>query len=261
MQEELNEFSLDTRKAEIVARSIDVYGATVDLLLSYGLQVGLTAADAVDRACELHEAGRSRAVVAALAHAPFGPPATDSAQLVERERRLLELNRDLQENEADPHGRSETYRLQRVQEVERALRECWAEMNPTAPDYVRLRAGEPATLDEVRALIASEEVPTAVVSFLCRRDHTTCFVLGSDAPGVATHQLDIGSDELDRAARSLRRAFNGAPDEFPPYPPIRRDRPGDRDLAFLHDAGARLLAFLPSVEGVELLCMAPTGRT
>lgn len=258
VRRQIDDLPLDVRKGELIAERIGVYGAMIDLLVSFGERIGLSREDAGRKAFELCESAKSRAFLARLAHASLSPPATISREVRDREARLLAVNRGLQ----DPTNREvpiESYRLTRLQEIERELNECWTQMRSAAPEYVRLRTGVPATADEVRAIITASGVPTAVVSFLCQQDHTTCFVLRSDSDGLLVHRLAVGREELSEAAKALRRAFNGSPDEFPPYPAIRRDRPNECDLSFLDTIAHRLLTFLPSVEGVELLCIAPHG--
>src|SRR5262249_19712952 len=93
----------------------------------------------------------------------------------------------------------------------------------------------------------------------CDRSSTTFFVLRSDVPEVAVFRVPYGDAAISATAKHLRRALNGAPEEFPPYPPLRRDRPFDRKLTMLDDVSSTLTAFLPALDGVQLVCCAPHG--
>jgi CHAT domain-containing protein len=102
-------------------------------------------------------------------------------------------------------------------------------------------------------------VPSALISFFCDDDATTAFVMRSDDRIPHVFQCRVGRKAIEDAALKLRRTFNGNAAEFPPYPPIRGDRPEKRKLDFLDQLGSELLGFLPALEGVELLCVAPHG--
>ncbi|MGB5632741.1 MAG: tetratricopeptide repeat protein, partial [Waterburya sp.] len=196
-------------------------------------------------ALESHEAAKSRSFIASLADTAISPPASIPQALQEREAHLLKLERSLQDHEAKEEVQSETYRLERLREIRNDLQACWENMKPFAPEYVQLRLGEIMTLQACKSLLSSQaDSSIAFVSFFCDRDSTTCFVIRSDEEKLHVFRSNINRQELLEVAQSLRRAFNGAPDEFPPYPPIRRDKPWKRNLSFFENLSGELLKFL-----------------
>ncbi|MEU9470593.1 CHAT domain-containing tetratricopeptide repeat protein [Streptomyces avermitilis] len=245
---------LGPRKSEVVADAVAAHGALVGLLVDHGSRLA-EEPQPTAHAFALHEAAKARSLAAHLGRAAVHPPDTVPPQLLERERHLLELERS-----ALAGGRGTTFleRRRRFQEIDAELRGCWAEMSRYAAPYVRLRSGEPATVPELTALLESLPQRTALASFFCDEKTTTCFVLRPDAPLTVT-RLPVGRDHWARAGRTLRREFNGAPREWPPYPPIRRDRPGQRGLSVLDGLGRELAVLLAPVRDVDLLCVAPHG--
>lgn len=257
---EMREVVYDERRAEIIDRAIKLYGALLSLLLDQEDKSFLPAATSAHvLAFDLHESAKSRSFFSDLADSPVAPPASVSHDIRERESALLRLERSYQKVNA-PEVKSEVYRAERLRGLREELRECWREMEPFAPQYVRFRSGEPYTFNEIYPII-SEQLgeKTAFVSFFCDESSTTAFVLRQGRNEPSVYRTSLGREELESAMRRLRRAFNGAPEEFPPYPPIVRDRPGRRNLEFLERLSGPLLRFLPGVEDAELLCIAPHG--
>jgi hypothetical protein len=168
----------------------------------------------------------------------------------------LRLVRELQE---EGSTKSEAYRDEKLRETRKALEALREEMKPFAPDYVRFRSGVPYTFREMAALLPATDGETAYVSFFVDKRVTRCFVFhrGALAPEIVT--VELGRDELTRIAKRLRRAFNGAPEEFPPYPPIRGDMPFRRKLDFLAPLGSAMNGFFKAVEGTDLIVVAPHG--
>ncbi|MFJ5030208.1 CHAT domain-containing protein [Streptomyces sp. NPDC088560] len=136
---------------------------------------------------------------------------------------------------------------------------AWAE-GASAPTGV---PGTPATLRELRACLAADPDARhcAFVSYFCcaeSGDEGGCviFVVHADTGRLTVFQSALGGHEMQRAAGRLRRAFDGDADAFPPLPPLPARRPWRRKLDFFEDLAPGLLAFLPSVTGRELLCVA-----
>ncbi len=257
IEEELGDVVHVERRGQIVARAIEIYGALISLRLDAGDPPGAATRPAAAVAFDLHEAAKSRSFLGILSNATVEPPATVPPDLIAREARLLDKERGLREAE---EVESEVERSGRLTALWGELRECWQQMRSSAPDYVRFRSGDPYTFEELRNRLAARfGGKAAFVSFFCGESETMAFVLqpGREAPAV--FRSPVGRDAVRRVADRLRRTFNGATSEFPPYPPIRRDRPSARSLAFLYELGGEFVRFLDAVQGVEALCIAPHG--
>lgn len=253
VQRELAELRLDARRAEVISDWIEAYEGLITLLVHEDDERSLA------EAFELHESAKSQSFVASLADAPLQAPAIVPDTLAEREAQLLAIERELQEWSGGA-GEAREYRLRRLADVHSELADVWERIEPSAPAYVRLRRGEPASLDDAASLLrAAAREPTALVSLFCGTDTTVAFVLRNDRPGLQAFAMPVGRDRVADVARSLRRQLNGDPTSFPPLRPIRGDRPFSRDLSALEALGADVLAWLPAVEGVELVCVAPHG--
>ncbi|GAA3389681.1 CHAT domain-containing protein [Cryptosporangium minutisporangium] len=241
-----------TRKSDQISRAIDAYAVLVRLLVTEDAE-SLGHARPEERAFAVHEAAKARTFAARLGRATMDPPQSVPDELAAEEAELLGLAR----NALAEHlpGVSARERLGRI---EVALRECWSRMREFAPDYARIRTGEPVSLAELGELLAAEPHRVALASFFCDRDSTTCFTLQPGEP-LAVRRIDVGRSVWVDVAAVLRRQFNGAPDAWPPYPPIRRDRPWRRDLSALDRASADLGRLLEPVGDVDLLCVAPHG--
>lgn len=254
---EIKDLLINTHRAEAIGHSIELYGALIGLLTK-----GNAARDAGIKnphilAFDLHEAAKARTMLSTLADSPLEPPASVPQELRDRESDLLQAERDFQEREWKG---SETYREQRLREIHRDLEECWTSMRESAPDYVRFRSGEPCSFEEIRAAMAREAgTDTAWVSFFCEPSGTSVFLVRPDSAEPLVFHLPVGAKEWREVARQLRRAFNGASLEFPPYPPILRDRPAQRSLEFLDSASAGFADFLAAVQDMKCLCVAPHG--
>jgi tetratricopeptide (TPR) repeat protein len=262
--ERTKEVVIDQRRAEIIAEWVDVYTALIDLLIQYGDRIQLSKPiQPLELAFNLHEAAKSRTFLAELSKTIVAPPAVVPTALKEKEARLLSLDRSLQEREFNEIPRSPAsaaYRLQRLKEVAQELSACWAEMGSFAPEYARLRMGEPMTSEGARALLSAySDIPMAFVSFFCDDANTTCFVMRSDDLKLHVFRSSIGQKSLEDIAVRLRRVFNGAPNEFPVIRPIRRNKPWARDVSFFDQISNSLLMCLEVLDGIELLCVAPHG--
>lgn len=257
---ELHEVVHDERRAEIIAEAIKLYGALFSLLLDQEDKSFLpTGTSAYVFAFDLHESAKSRSFISDLADSPVDPPAGVPRELKERESELLRLERSYQKVKAE-EVKSEVYRAERLRGLHKELQECWREIEPFAPHYVRFRSGEPYTFKEISPILSEQcGEKTAFISFFCDESSTTAYVLRHGQQEPFVYRSLLGREELERTVRQLRRAFSGAPEEFPPYPPIVRDRPTRRSLEFIERLSGQLLQFLPEVEDVELLCIAPHG--
>jgi len=127
---------------------------------------------------------------------------------------------------------------------------------PAAAGDERVR---PASAAELAEVLERADPSAALVSFFTDERQTVCFTVRAGDPRPSVTIVDLGRPEAESVVRQLRRAFNGSPGEFPPYPPIRGDRPWSRPLSALEDISDRLLSFLPQVEGAEVICIAPHG--
>jgi tetratricopeptide (TPR) repeat protein len=254
----------DQRRGEIVSEWIDLYGTLIQLLLGHGDEFQVPGEIPPDiSAFELHESTKSRSFIASLADMPLQPPQAIPQALNAEEESLLALERTLQDHEGHKHVKSSEYRRKQLRDVNEKLRKCWDKMIPYAPDYVKLRSGKPATFqdfqDTIQLLTKKKGTVTAFLSFFCDKEEITIFVERSDELKLHTFQCAIGSEKLKDATIQLRHTFNGSNEVFPPLPPIRRERPWDRDLTFFEELSGELLKMLPVIEGVELLCVFPHG--
>jgi tetratricopeptide (TPR) repeat protein len=130
------------------------------------------------------------------------------------------------------------------------------------PGHATAAGGErvrPASAAELAGVLERADPSAALVSFFTDDRQTVCFVVRAGDPQPSVTIVDLGRREAESVVGQLRRAFNGSPGEFPPYPPIRGDRPWSRPLSALDGISGRLLSFLPQVEGAEVICLAPHG--
>jgi tetratricopeptide (TPR) repeat protein len=252
----LEEAVIDARRAEIISSAFEAYAGLIDLLAAPEASQVLTSPSPQELAFDLHESAKCRSFLSSMAEAPVNPPDSipEASRAVETE--LLSLVRSLQEGSAT---KSETYRDEKLRETRNALGKFWEEMKPFAPGYVRFRSGEPYTFREMAALLPTTGGETAYVSFFVDKRLTKCFVFhqGALAPKIVT--VELGRDELTQIAKQLRRTFNGAPEEFPPYPPIRGDMPFRRNLDFLAPLATAMSGLFKAVEGADLIVVAPHG--
>ncbi|MBO8196157.1 CHAT domain-containing protein [Streptomyces oryzae] len=123
--------------------------------------------------------------------------------------------------------------------------------------------GTPATLCQLRACLAADPDARrcAFVSYFFygeSGDQGSCviFVVHADTGRLTAFRTAVGQREVQRAAGRLRQAFDGDADAFPPLPPLPARRPWRRKLDFFEGLAPGLLAFLPAVDGRELLCIA-----
>jgi hypothetical protein len=252
----IEETLIVARGSEIISSAFEAYAGLIDLLAAPEASRILTGASPDELAFDLHESAKCRSFLSSMAEAPVNPPDTVPEALRTTEADLLRLVRTLQDGGATS---SEAYRDEKLRAARNALGKCWEEMRPFAPGYIRFRSGAPYTFRELSALLPTADGETAFVSFFVDKDVTRCFVFhrGAQAPKIVT--VELGRDELTRIAKQLRRTFNGAPEEFPPYPPIRGDMPFRRKLDCLAPLCAAMSGFFEAVEGADLIVVAPHG--
>ncbi|TYB45373.1 CHAT domain-containing tetratricopeptide repeat protein [Actinomadura chibensis] len=202
-------------------------------------------------AFDLLEEAKCRNVLPHLAAASFSAPAAVPADLARREAELLKERRDAADSTA-------VLARERLRGIEESLAEVWSRMEPYDARYVRLRRAHPATLRELRRELAGD-TDTTLVSFRVGTDDTIVFTYTPRTDRLSVTRVPVNSAEISDAAHRLERAFNGAPDEFPPLAPLPPRRPWKRDLAFLDDLGARLTGFLANVPPGDHLLVSPDG--
>jgi tetratricopeptide (TPR) repeat protein len=200
-------------------------------------------------AFDLLEEAKCQDLLPQLAAAPLPVPAAVPAGLVRRESDLLEERRAA----TRPVANLGWARLRRLDE---SLADVWSQIEPYAPEYVRLRRAQPATLRELRRELA-RDTETTLVSFRVGKDNTVAFTYTPRTNSLSVTRVPVSSADLAEAARRLERTFNGAPDDFPPLPPLPSRRPGKRSLAFFDNLGPRLLAFLAEVPAGDHLLVSP----
>jgi tetratricopeptide (TPR) repeat protein len=253
MDAEAEQSPLGVYRSEIMTRAARAFDALIELCGTGSAQPQSATANL---AFEAHETAKSRSFLSALADARLAAPEGVPSELLEREAELLAAEVDL---EAADHVKSEADREQRLRRLRSQLEGCWKEMEPQAPHYVRLRSDKPAGFEEMRQILDQLPVETAFVSFHCGPTTTTAFVVRRNSRAPAVVSCRIGRKELEAEVLGLRRIFNGAPHEFPPYPPIRGRSPERRSLAAFEERCAPLLGFLPEIAGAELICIAGHG--
>jgi len=247
--------SLGERRSEIAATSVQARGTLLKLLLENGTEISPTAKSSpVEQAFAIHEAAKAPSLAGHLGRVATPRPESVPPPLMELESRLLAAARQT----AIGGSRSERDRRRRLRLIESELQDCWKKMQSYADHYVRLRSGQPATLSELKTLIEGSQCAVALASFFCDQETTTCFVIQPGEPVAAT-RLPVGREHWVTASRTLSRLFNGSPSEWPPYPPIRRDRPDRRDFSILDQLSNELIALMEPVRSVDLLCIAPHG--
>lgn len=254
IEEEAAASPLAERHSEVVADFFHVYAARAELLVRDGTE------RSGEMAFQLHERAKARSFVAALASTALTAPEGIPAELREEELRLLAVNRDLQGWHLPRRQLSVSYRRARLKELGEQLQRCWREIEPYDREYVRLRRGGAVDVAQARELLAaSSGSAMALVSFFCGARSTTAIVVRSDAPDLHAFRLPVGRSRLGEAATGIRQAFNGDPHAFPPLPPVRGANPGEAGLGEMRSIGEALAGFLPALEGVDLVCVAPHG--
>jgi hypothetical protein len=229
-------------------------GSFIRLLLRPG-----TKADSTTAAFRVHELMKASTFVAQLARRPLSEPRQIPRRLIDTERRALRaIERFGRSRPGTTDSRRSPQRT--VAEVRQRLEACWAEINAYAPEYVALRRGDPATIQQLQMFLRSNEGSrTALISFFTDETSTTAFVLKPGFSEPRIWQCDIGRSVLQEVAHKMLRTFNGAASEFPPYPAIRGDRPFDRSIEWFEALSEPLLGFLPLVDDCEHLCIAAHG--
>jgi hypothetical protein len=252
----------DQAHSEIVAGQAGLLGLKIRLLCTHATELkaaGLLPADVPPSAIafETHQMAKSPFLVSVLARSRFETPAEVSSALRDEEARLLAARAKLDGPATAAHGLAGA--ANQRSEIARQLEACWRRMEPAAPRYAALRRGLPATAAELAGLLERVDPSAALVSFFADDRQTTCFVVRAGDPEPSAITVELGRPEIESVVRQIRRAFNGSPDEFPPYPPIRGTRPWNRPLTMLDNLSERLLTFLPQVEGADVICIAPHG--
>lgn len=260
---------LDERRSEIVDEAQLVYGALMGLLAEPGIRLP-DARDRVTLAFDLHESARSRSFAAALANNEIPAPPGLDPTLVAHERSLLARERALQNHQQAPPNYREDLRndwepnrrtrLEELSDVRSALDAVWARMRDAAPDYVRLRTGNPISANELRLFVAEHDpgIPVAVASFFVTDDATLVFLLDPSGELRMTRS-PVGREALADAATQLGETFNGAPGRFPPVRAVNRDEPGRRSITFFTELAPLLVAFADELPADALIVLAPHG--
>jgi tetratricopeptide (TPR) repeat protein len=260
---QISEAVLDQRLGNVIGRWIRLFGALIRLLTrpDCALRLEDNSRSPSDLAFNLHESAKARSFAGSLATMDLPVPDTVPIQLRSEEIALLKRKREYQAESSWERAENESLRLNRLREIAADLNTCWQKMEPHAPAYVKLRRAESARIEDARAILRDNTAgsPTALVSAFVDEKGLIWFVQRSDSQEVQVFHAPLGSSALLAAAKGLRRIFNGAPSEFPPYPPIRRTEPGNRGLDFFEKLSGDILSFLPGIKGVEHICIAPHG--
>ncbi|UPK67963.1 CHAT domain-containing protein [Chitinophaga filiformis] len=252
----IEETIFDKHRGEMVGQSILLYNTIFRILLEYkGDEVLINEKSIAIYCFNLHELAKSRTFLSDLSVSRLTLPENVPEALGNKEQELIALQLSYQQME---NAYSEAYRLQRLQELRMELFAIRDEIKLFAPDYVRARAGLPYQYEEAQAFL-DREPHVAFISFFCDTENTTVFVVLAEEPEPRVFRYAVGSDEIEKVVKQMQRAFNGAPFEFPPYPPILPDRPFERELDFLDQLGASLLGFTHILTDVEVLCIAAHG--
>ena len=219
IETQMGQSLLDRRRSEIVDEWIELFGELIQLLIAHGGELRLRDEGAEPRtvAFNLHESAKSRGFTSSLASTALAVPQSVPVELREEEKRLLDLEREYQADQAREKLELETTRLQRLREIAAELEACWAKMDAYAPGYVRLRRGEAARLVDVKEIFRNdaEALPKAFVSCFSDKEGVIWFVQRSDRPGLDVFRSAVSRTALTDAAKRLRRAFNGAPAGVP----------------------------------------------
>jgi CHAT domain-containing protein len=205
----------------------------------------------------LHESAKSSSYLSDLATVPAEKPDSVPDSLMTREAMLIAQAKQYRKME---DAVSEVYRSEQLLAIDQELNACWTEMKPYAPGYVRFRSGESYTYTEMQEVLDNAAIKSvAFVSFFCDEHSTTAFVFRPGQQSPKVFKSALGTSHINSVAQQISRIFNGSPESFPPYPPIIRDQPEKRSLAFFDAIGQQLLSFLPAIENSELICIAPHG--
>ena len=254
---QMEEALLDERRGEFAGKWIGVIERLISLLLDRGETLAVPGgADPRLLAFGTREAAKARGFLAALAGVDVAAPAEVDPGLRHCEAELIRQRRDLQ-TEADLTGSGKSFR--RIQEVQGQLRDCWQQMQESAPAFVRLRRGIPSDIEDARRVLREHATrPMAIVSFFCAADHTRIFVLRSDDPEVGVVRSEVGRDALESVVLRLRRTFSTG--EFPDTGPIRRKHPERRSLGSSRTSGKSSSSSCPSRPGRSCSASSPMAR-
>lgn len=246
---------IDARLGEIAGSARVVYAALLELLDSAFART-VESQPVARFAFDLHESAKARSLLAQMADAALTAPPTVSEELQRTETTLLAEKRRWQEGAVT----SERRRYEALETIRTNLQDCWERMRQVAPDYVRGRSNEPYTFGEIlETLRATTDGHTALASFFVGTNVTQCFVVRADQDEPIMLSIPLRETELEEAVLELQRTFNGAPEEFPPFPPIRGDMPYKRKLDVLERIGEAMRPLFACLEGIELICVAPHG--
>jgi tetratricopeptide (TPR) repeat protein len=242
------------RVSELVEEMTQTYGAVLRLLTERRealMRSGLSADP--DDVLSLQERAKSRLLAVHLGRGSLAPPADVPPGRTAREAELLAVESSLIAGGAGAAGPDPA----RLREVHHQLRQCWQEIGRHSPEYARLRLGEPVRVEDLHDLLAS--CPgTAFLSFFCDDEGTSVVALRAGEPAVST-RLPVGKTYWAAAAASIRKAFNGVPNEWPPFGAIRRDKPWRRKLPLLDEVSRLLMPVFEDLAGVDHVCVAPHG--
>jgi tetratricopeptide (TPR) repeat protein len=245
---------------EIAGQALPVYEELLSLLLpddGRGCRVRLPDSRPADvLAFDLHEEGKSRGIVQALARLPLPQPPGVPSELIDVEKvTQWALGRELvsRERSGIHDGPREDLLTALRQRLDRAL----AVIGPMAPEYARLRRAEGidtgGALELVRRHAPAEGLLLA--SYFVGERSTFCFTIASGELRLRTYRIPMGRAALHTSANAVRRVVDGDRTVFPHVPGIRARRPTPLPLEGL----SALLPFQEDLSGGQLLCVAPHG--
>ncbi|MFS8103520.1 CHAT domain-containing protein [Lentzea alba] len=244
------------QRAELAGDALAVYEELIEMLLDHDVPLP-DQRSRKELAFDLHEEAKARDLLAELSDGPLPAPAGVQSRLVELEHRCLIARRHLRHTFAVGQ-RVSPEKVEMGAKIAAHLLAIHDQMG--APEYVRLRAGEPSGLTDIQRLVArnSPAEGMILVSYFVGVRSTFCFVLTSEDLTLQIHRVPIGRDVISSTAAELRRTFNGDAEAFPPMPPLRARRPFARALSFL-DALRPLFPWATDLRGLRLACIAPHG--
>ncbi|CCK32531.1 hypothetical protein BN159_8153 [Streptomyces davaonensis JCM 4913] len=249
-------------RAEAGGQALHEYEPLLTLLHDHGDELPSPDERSVAERCfDLHEEVKARDLLADLALGPLPEPPAVPEQLVSAERQLLTALRHEMTRSAlgslGPASEDEAERLtSQLSAVHTAI-------GDHAPQYARLRAGAPARLEEVRALLTRHAPPEGMVlaSYFCGNRHTYCFVLTSDGEPLRVRRVPLGRDRIKALVRRLRTVFNGGrdPDSGVLLRPLPARRPDKRDTSFLAELTPLLEPFADLLTERRLVAVSGHG--
>jgi CHAT domain-containing protein/tetratricopeptide (TPR) repeat protein len=172
----------------------------------------IATADLTDRPAHRGEAlialerAKARTLVDALGTTDLTAPAGVPPSLLMEEARLLEQRRAAEHAlRAGPAGVTSTTVRRHAASLDDALDRLWRTLAETAPSYVALRHGRPATLDDVRSLLTpspASERRLVLAEYYLGDAGAFLFVMRADMAQPEVIELPVDQTELRRFVRS-----------------------------------------------------------